>query len=89
MNYIPHYTKKKEILNRKEFYLEQFIRSNADEDKLVEAAEEVRDARIRVLNAKKSTIPPVGDDELYAEIDAKIEKASKVTVNDILEEFGC
>ena len=43
-NYIAHYTKKKQILARKESDLQRLIDGNVDVRKLIEAAEDVRDA---------------------------------------------
>ena len=48
-NYIAHHTKKKQILARKEAVLHRLIDSDSPPDKLIAAAEDVRDARIRDL----------------------------------------
>ena len=66
------------------------IDSAAPTDKLIAAAGEVRDARIRVLRVKRSIIVPKDDaDTQYAKIDAKIERISETTATAILSEFGC
>ena len=60
-NYIAHHTKKKRILARKEADLLRLINSHRPADKLIAAAEVVRDARIRVLKVRRSIIVPGGD----------------------------
>ena len=68
-SYIAHHTKKKQILARKEAALQRLVDSNAPSAKLVAAADEVRDARIRVLRVQRSIIVPKDDaDILYAKI---------------------
>lgn len=89
-NYLVHHTKKKQILARKEATLQRLIDANAAADKLITAAEEVRDARIRVMRAQRSTLVPKGDaDTQYAKIDAKIDTLSNTSAATILSEFGC
>ncbi len=89
-NYLVHHTKKKQILARKEATLQRLIDAEAVADKLIAAAEEVRDARIRVLRVQRSIIVPKGDaDAQYAKIDAKIETLSNTSAATILAGFGC
>ena len=89
-NYIAHHTKKKQILTRKEAALARSIDANATTETLIAAAEDVRDARIRVLRSQRSTILPKGDaDTQYAKIDAKIKALSNTPTATILAEFGC
>jgi hypothetical protein len=88
-NYIPHYTKKKQILARKEQKLRCLLEQSADLQKLITAAEGIRDARIRVLRAKRATIPPEGTaqvafDRIDQEIDCLLSTAPQI----ILAEFG-
>ncbi len=88
-NYIPHYTKKKQILARKEEALRRLISSRAPQDKLLGAAEVVRDARIRVLRAQRSTIVPKDDaQQAYDRIDARIQRIENTPIDAILLEFG-
>ncbi len=92
-NYIPHYTKKKQILSRKEQALRRLVHSNAPDDKLVAAAEEVRDARVRVrvrvLRAQRATIVPKDDAcKQYEKIDARIQTIAETSIAIILSEFG-
>ena len=88
-NYIPHYTKKKQILSCKEQALRRLVQSNAPNDKLVAAAREVRDARIRVLRAQRATIVPKDDAyKQYEKIDARIQTIAETSITMILSEFG-
>ena len=88
-NYIPHYTKKKQILARKEEDLRRLISSHADDEKLLGAAEIVRDARIRVLRAQRATIVPKDNaQEAYDRIDARIHKIENTPIDSILLELG-
>ena len=89
-SYVAHHTKKKQILARKEAALQRLIDSAAPADKLIAAAGEVRDARIRVLRVKRSIIVPKGDaDTQYAKIDSKTKRIAETTATAILAEFGC
>ncbi len=89
-SYIAHHTKKKQILARKEAALQRLVASAAPAAKLVAAADDVRDARIRVLRVQRSIIVPKDDaDVLYAKIDRKIQAISDTSTASILAEFGC
>ncbi len=89
-NYIPHYTKKKQILGRKESALKRLISSGAPSGKLIAAAEDVRDARIRVLRAQRATVVPKDDAHMiYERIDRRIRSILEVPIESILAEFGC
>ena len=88
-NYVPHYTKKKLILEAKEAALERLIAAEAPLDMLITAAEMVRDARVRVLQARRATIVPKDDAHLtYDRIDAQIQNALTSPVESMLAEFG-
>ena len=87
-NYVPHYTKKKWILDRKESALQRLVDADAPADKLIAAAEDVRDARIRVLRAQRATIVPKDDAQiLYAKIDDRIQAVRDTPITSILSEF--
>ena len=89
-SYIAHHTKKKQILARKEAALQRLVDSAAPAAKLIAAADDVRDARIRVLRVQRSIIVPKDDAHvLYARIDRKIETISETPASTILAEFGC
>ena len=89
-NYIPHYTKKKQVLARKELALKRLIDRRTAPDKLLAAAEEVRVARVRVLRAQSATIVPKDDaDTQFAKIDNKIQAILDTSLPDILSDFGC
>ena len=88
-NYIPHYTKKKQILARKEDNLQRLIERGADRQKLLAAVEDVRDARVRVLRSRRATIPPKDDAvKLFAEIDDRIQSLLETSPEAILHQFG-
>jgi hypothetical protein len=87
-NYIPHYTKKKQQLAHREEAMKRLLNSGASEGKLLLAAREIVDARVRVLRSQRATLPPSernADD--FAIIDGKIEAALQQSVEDILREF--
>lgn len=57
-NYLPHNTKKLSILRRRENALFKLISENAPFDKIAKKAEQVRDARVRALEAEISALGP-------------------------------
>ena len=88
-SYIAHHTKKKRILGRKEADLQRLINTHTPADKLVAAAEVVRDVRIRVLKVRRAFIVTGSDAaSQYAKIDAKIKRVAETTATAILSEFG-
>jgi hypothetical protein len=89
-NYVPHYTKKRAILKRKEDTLRRLINRGVSEQKLFRAAEEVRAARIRALQASLATLPPAAgpDATESARIAARIEALRVTPTETILAEFG-
>ena len=88
-SYIAHHTKKKQILARKEATLDRLVQASAADEELTAAAEQVRDARIRVLRVQRSLIVPSGNaDAKYTKIDAKIEQVREASLTAILSEFG-
>ena len=88
-NYVPHYSKKKQILARKEEALRRLISTCATSEKLLRAAEMVRDARVRVLLAQRATIRPIDDaQKLYDQIDDRILIIEATSLDSILSDFG-
>lgn len=89
-NYIPHYTKKKQSLSRKEDSLRRLISSDAPREKLLRAGVDVRDARISVLRAHRATIVPKDDAQVaYEKIDMRIRQLEETSTVAVLLEFGC
>ncbi len=88
-NYVPHYTKKQAILKRKEDTLRRLIHRGVSEQKLIRAAEEVRAARIRALQASLATLPPVDgpDATASARIAARIEALRATPTESMCGEF--
>lgn len=89
-NYIAHHTKKKQILARNEANLRRLVNASAPATKLITAAVDVRNSRIRVLRVTRSLIAPKGNmNANYEKIDRRIEQVDSTSVVEILAEFGC
>jgi hypothetical protein len=87
-NYLPHYTKKLEILERKQETLRRLIAQGAKADRLIAQAIEVRDARVRVLCAKRAKIvPSERNQDHHDRLTDKIGELQAVTPETILAEF--
>ncbi len=87
-SYVAHHTKKKQILARKEAALQCLIAATAHASKLIVAAEQIRDARIRMLRVQRSLVVPKDDaDVLYAGIDRNIAAIASTPAQIILAEF--
>ena len=87
-NYIPHHRKKKVILEKREKELESKIVDRASDERLSKAAENVREAKIRVINAKLAQLRPDGEGKKQiekAKID--IEKLHEISVDEIIEQY--
>ena len=89
-NYVAHYTKKREIMRRREDALRRLVRRGAGAPELARAAEEVRAARIRTCEARLATIPPTDGPGAAqaARIAAEIAAHRVEPVEAILEEFS-
>ena len=89
MNYIPHYTKKKQQLARREAALQRLLSSDASITKLLAAAGEVRAARIRVLRAQRATLVPTDHNkEQFERLDVRISQAEKLTAAEVLHQYS-
>jgi hypothetical protein len=90
VSYLPNFQKKIRIRGEKEATLRRFIAQGKAEAKLLKAAEVVRDARLRELQAKKAQISPE-DTSIrlvrIAQIDNQIEATRPTTPESILAEF--
>ena len=81
-NYLPHHSKKLQILSHRELSLYALIKVGAPRDKTVRAAEKVRDARIAAIKAQyEGYNVPSGPDTYIGMI-------SKLPVETILAYFG-
>lgn len=88
-NYLPHDTKKREVLKREEATLRRLIDSGAKADRLIAQATVVRDARVRVLRAKRATVVPREQyRNHYDRLSQEIEEQRSVMPESILAEFG-
>ncbi|MGC3970248.1 MAG: hypothetical protein QM775_23835 [Pirellulales bacterium] len=89
MNYVPYYRKKIDLCREKEEALRRLIARDAAHDKLLRQAAEVRDARVRVLRARRATLVPwekcQGE---YDKLSAQMAEARQVTPESVLAEFG-
>lgn len=89
VNYIPHYTKKKQILARKRLALSRLVKEGKPLSKLLTSALAVRDAQIRVLRAQRDQIAPFAKNaHLFEKIDAKIAIAEQIPLEEILGHHG-
>lgn len=89
-NYIPNYDKKRRILARKEQQLRRLIQRGAAVEKLVAAAEHVRQARIRWLESQVAN-PPLEfcrHPGKYSQAVDKIQQLAGTPAEAILAEFG-
>ncbi len=57
-NYVANHQKKRRVLDRRESDLIRALRRGDSENKVKSAAEEVRAARVQVLNVRRSLVPP-------------------------------
>ena len=62
-SFVANHRKKRELLLKKEQELHRLIERGAEHEKLLVAALEVRDARIRVLRAKQNQNPESNAEE--------------------------
>ena len=87
-NYLAHHTKKKEILEKREFQLMKAIEKGFPNEKIQKLASEVRDAQSRVINAKESQMVPSDSDRDLVLIQ-RIEKDRKywktISIDEIIE----
>lgn len=89
-SYVANFQKKSRIRGEKEENLRRFIVQGKDETKLLKAADMVRDARLRELQAKKAQISPEDTPERLvriAKIDSQIEATRATTSDSVLAEF--
>jgi hypothetical protein len=87
--HLSDHQKKRRILARREGDLLRALQGGESEEKLKSAAEEVRAARIRVLNMKRSLVPPCdGPDAVrLRNIDEEIRACVSTPVDAILREY--
>jgi hypothetical protein len=89
-SYVSNFQKKIRIRGEKEEKLRRLIAQGKDESKLLKAAEIVRDARIRELQAKKAQLSPEDTPERLARIariDSQIDAIRATTPDSVLAEF--
>ena len=81
--------KKRRILARRESDLIRALQAGEGEERLKSAAEEVRAARIRVLNMKRSLVPPYDGPHAVRlrNIDDEIRKCLSTPAEAIVQEY--
>ena len=84
-NYLPHSSKKLAILQRREMTLFKLIDENAPHAKIIDAAKQVRDARIRKIEARIASDGPRAGINIH---DRYIEFVRQLPVETILAYFG-
>jgi hypothetical protein len=86
--YVPHHRKKRDRLERLECDLLRSIQIGDSRERIIEIAEQVRQARIRVYRAELSRIAPDGKKaEAEDSIAARIEEWQHRSVESIIETF--
>ena len=83
--YLPHSSKKLSILQRRESALFKLIHDKAPHEKIVKAAERVREARVRAIEARISSDGPRGEPSIH---ERHIEVVRELPVETILAYFG-
>ncbi len=88
-NYIPHYRKKKDALEKKENELIKNIHNHVGLDKLSELAENVRAAKIRVINANVAQLRPDLDknDQKLVKAKQDIEELQALSTDEIIRQY--
>jgi hypothetical protein len=81
--------KKRRNLARRESDLLRALQRGQSEEKVKSAAEEVRAARIRVLNVERSLVPPCDGPHVVQvdRIDAEIRECLSTTTDEIVDEY--
>ena len=83
--YLPHSSKKLSILQRRESALFKLIDEKAPFEKIVKAAERVRDSRVRAIEAIISSDGPRSQPSIH---DKHIELVRNLSIESILAYFG-
>ncbi|WP_372723410.1 hypothetical protein [Novipirellula sp.] len=84
-NYLPHSSKKLAILQRREMTLFKLIDENAPHTKIVDAAKQVREARIRTIEARIASDGPRSGPNIH---DRYIEFVRQMPLETVLAYFG-
>ncbi len=87
-NYLPRYTKKKDHLARREQDLLRVIKRGESQEKIIGAAEGVRAAMLRVIEAKQAMIPPrAGHEAEAAKLDAEFRRWTFLPTGEIIAQY--
>jgi hypothetical protein len=84
-NYVATYTKKLATLTRKRLQLIRLLGRHGTESEVAVAAEEVREAQVRALEAKRAQIPPCDDNAARLRtLEEQIASCLRLSVADII-----
>jgi len=88
-SFVPNHRKKKERLDRLESDLRRLLERGASQERLLKAASEIRDCRIRVLRAKQNQIPESNAAEraAFLKLEAEIAALRATPAEVVLTEF--
>jgi chromatin segregation and condensation protein Rec8/ScpA/Scc1 (kleisin family) len=87
-NYVPRYRKKRDILAKREQEFIRVLQRGESPEQVVEAAEEVRAAQIRVVNAERARIPGYSaEDSRLANLEAQYHRWAIMPVEDIIAAY--
>jgi len=89
VSYLVNDQKKKRTLAKREKKLSELLQSDTEESKVVLAAEEVREAMIRVIKVKQRPIHPDSEngDELLLKFKQQIRDWETLPVANIIERY--
>ena len=85
-SFVPNHRKKIEHLAKKEMELRRLIDRGASQDKLLQAALEVREGRIRVLRAKQNKTHPE-EVATFQKDESAIQALKALTAEAVLAEY--
>jgi len=88
-SFVPYHRKKKERLNRLEQDLRRLVYNGASGERLLTAATEICDCRIRVLRAKQNQNPERNATEraAFLKLEAEIAALRSLPAQAVLSEF--
>ena len=88
-SFIPNHRKKLDRLKRVEGDLRRLLARGAGLDKLLKAAAEVRDCRVRVLKARQNKIPErtAVERAAFLKLHARVQELQAMPAENVLAEF--
>ena len=84
-NYVAHYRKKLQTLQRKKLALKRLLDGHCTDEEVAVAVEAIRESQIRALEAKKAQLPPCeGNANCIHSIDVEIDHCRRMGVAEIV-----